>query len=208
MVWFSCTKWIFHLWEEILSPLVTCKLHITSNLVVSNNKHLCLTVCVGRNSRVGARLSWLRAFHLLAVRLLVGATGIWRLEWAWGLHFQAGVFTWLLAGGLTPLLCGPLCRLLGWHSAQGEENYFQLLETEGVSKNQRTDLKATSTSCTSPLPPPPLSPPPPSTILYHFSNRAFVLSGVPLSSHVTQRHILISLSQLVLATFLLTMIGF
>lgn len=59
------------------------------------------------------------------------------------LEDPAGVLTWLVAGHLTPLLCGALHWLLGWRSAQGEENSVQLPETGGVSKNLQTDLKAT-----------------------------------------------------------------
>lgn len=72
-----------------------------------------------RNPRANHRDSS-RSGHLMRLWLSVGvAIVIWRLNWSWKICFQDDVLTWLLAGGLSSLPCGALCRAAGVASGHG-----------------------------------------------------------------------------------------
>lgn len=88
----------------------------------------CLAICVGRNSRVGPGWSRLRVSHSLAVRLLLGAAGIWRLAWSWRIQRVSSPGWWQDAS--LPCSAGLSIGCLGGAVLKGRRIRFNFLKQE------------------------------------------------------------------------------
>lgn len=88
---------------------------------------------------------WLRVSHQTAVRMLAGATFIWRFDWGWRICFPAGSFVWPLEAASVLLLatCRRPTLLTTWASRHMLECPQHMAANSPQSEWSKQEEKAT-----------------------------------------------------------------